>query len=122
MSDILILFQMVAAVICLNVIVILCFKKQCAERGTLLLIMTAVFFYNLAGTLMGTLERNYIHKVSDIIYMIAEICFYLGMWKIVSCTINRPWIRRLLHMLAVYFSVLLGARLTNQWHVLFYKK
>ena len=122
MSDILIVLQMIVVVICLDVIVTLCFKKQCAERGTLLLIMTAVFGYNLVGTLAGTMTRNYLHNVSDILYMIAEICFFLGMWKLIGYMINRPWPKWIMNMVTVYFSVLLAARLTDEWHDLFYKE
>ena len=40
MSDMLIVLQMIVVAICLDIIVALCFRKQCTERSTLLLIMT----------------------------------------------------------------------------------
>ena len=122
MSDMLVILQIIAVVVCLDIIVTLCFKKQCTERGTLLLIMVSVFAYNLVGALTGAMERSYIHEISDILYMMAEVCFFLGMWKLVGYLINRPWPRRLLNMVTVYFSILLIIRFTNDWHSLFYKK
>lgn len=122
MSDMLIVLQMIVVVICLDIIVALCFKKQCTQRSTLLLIMTAVFGYNLVGTLTGTMERNYIHEISDVLYMMAEICFFLGMWNLVGYMINRPWPKWLMNMVTVYFSILLVIRLTNQEHFLFYEE
>ena len=122
MSDTLVILQIIAVVVCLDIIVTLCFKKQCTERGTLLLIMVSVFAYNLVGALTGAMERSYIHEISDILYMMAEVCFFLGMWKLVGYLINRPWPRWLLNMVTVYFSILLIIRFTNDWHSLFYKK
>lgn len=122
MSDILIVLQMIVVVICLDIIVVLCFKKQCTERSTLLLIMIAVFGYNLVGTLTGTMERSYIHAISDILYMMAEICFLLGMWKLIEYMIDRPWPKGMLNLMTAYFSVLLVIRLTNQKHFLFYEE
>lgn len=122
MSDMLIVIQMIVVAICLDIIVALCFRKQCTQRGTLLLIMTAVFGYNLVGALTGTMERNYIHEISDVLYMVAEICFFLGMWNLVGYMINRPWPKWLMNMVTVYFSILLLIRLTNQEHFLFYEE
>ncbi len=122
MSDMLIVLQVIVVAICLDIIVALCFRKQCTERSTLLLIMIAVFGYNLVGTLTGTMERNYIHEISDILYMMAEICFFLGMWKLVGYMIDRPWSKWLMNLVTIYFSILLVIRLTNQEHFLFYKE
>lgn len=122
MSDILVILQIIAVVVCLDIIVTLCFRKQCTERGTLLLIMVSVFAYNLVGALTGTMERSYIHEISDILYMMAEVCFFLGTWKLVGYLINRPLPKRLMNMVTVYFSILLIIRFTNDRHSLFYKE
>lgn len=122
MSDILNVLQMIIVLVCLYVIVTLCFKKQCAERGTLLLIMVSVFSYNLVGTLTGTMERNYLHEISDMFYMLAEVYFFLGMFRLIGYLINRPVPKWFISMATVYFSVLLMLRFTNHWHFLFYKQ
>lgn len=122
MTDILNVLQMIVVLICLYVIVALCLKKQCTERGTLLLIMGAVFSYNLVGALTGTMARNYLHEISDMLYMLAEVYFFLGMWNLIGYLIDRPVSRRAISLATIYFSVLLMLRFTNHWHFLFYKQ
>ena len=122
MTDILNVLQMIVVLICLYVIVALCLKKQCTERGTLLLIMGAVFSYNLVGALTGTMARNYLHEISDMLYMLAEVYFFLGMWNLIGYLIGRPVSRRAISLATIYFSVLLMLRFTNHWHFLFYKQ